>query len=195
MFHTFLSFFIPLFVAIDAPGMVPVFLAVTGGMTETRRRRLSFEAVSAAIIFAVTFMFLGNGLFEILSISANDFRIAGGILLLVLAVIDLIIPGKPGVSEEQMVGIVPLATPLIAGPATLTTVLVLASKDMGYQWTTLSLAVNFAILLAILLSSSNIARVVGTNAIRAFSKLTMILLAAIAVNFIRVGIANAIGGK
>jgi multiple antibiotic resistance protein len=95
-----------------------------------------------------------------------------------------------------MVGIVPLAMPLIAGPATLTTVLVLASpppQGHGRALTSLSLAVNFAILLLSLLSASRIARLVGVNALRALSKLVMVLLAAIAVNFIRTGIMNAIG--
>ena len=79
--------------------------------------------------------------------------------------------------------------PLIAGPATLTTVLVL-TKDpgLGYSLTALSLAVNFGILLVVLLWSTRIAVVVGPNTLRALSKLVMILLAAIAVNFIRTGL-------
>jgi multiple antibiotic resistance protein len=190
----FLSFFIPLFITIDSAGLAPVFLAVTTGMSTAERRRISFQAVGAATFFTLAFMLLGNWLFSVLGISSDDFRIAGGVLLLVLAVIDLIISGKPAVHEDQMVGIVPLATPLIAGPATLTTVLVLASRENGYAMTTLSLAANFAVVLAVLLYSESIARLVGINAIRAVSKFIMILLAAIAVNFIRIGITHAITG-
>ena len=189
--RTFAQVFIPLFVTIDAFGMVPVFLGVTGKMTEARRRHVSFEAVAAATVITIGFMFLGNAIFAFLRITANDFRIAGGLILLVLAVLDLLIPGKPAVNEDEMVGVVPLGMPLIAGPATLTSVLVLSS-EFGRGMTALSLSVNFLILLAALVGASRIARFVGANTLRALSKLVMVLLAAIAVNYIRVGIMNAV---
>jgi hypothetical protein len=100
--------FIPLFVAIDAFGLVPVFLAVTGRMTDARRRRVSFEAVGAALLISIAFMFLGDQLFQILGITDNDFRIAGGVILLVPAVLDLLIPGKPAVHEDYPPGPFPL---------------------------------------------------------------------------------------
>jgi multiple antibiotic resistance protein len=93
-----------------------------------------------------------------------------------------------------MVGIVPLAMPLIAGPATLTTVLVLGTR-LGYAQTALALAVNFAILLFALRASDWICRVVGNNTLRALSKLVVVLLAAIAVNFIRVGVMEALAAR
>ena len=120
-----------------------------------------------------------------------DFRIAGGILLLVLAIYDLLVPGKPAVDERTTVGIVPLAMPLIAGPATLTTTLVLASR-YGYWATALGLAVNFMLLLACLVTAGRIARAVGVNALGALSKIVMVFLAAIAVNLIRAGVMEAI---
>lgn len=191
--HTFLEVFIPLFVAIDAFGLVPVFLAVTGRLTPQQRRKVTLEAVFAAIAIATGFMLLGGAIFRFLSITENDFRIAGGLLLLVLAVTDLLIVGKPSVNEPDIVGIVPLAMPLIAGPATLTTVLVLSSRpEYGYSMTLLSLLLNFIILLAVMLAAGRIERLVGVQVLRAFSKLVMVLLAAIAVNFIRTGIGNVL---
>ena len=190
-FRDFFEAFIPLFVAIDPFGMVPIFLAVTATMTPKQRRRVTFEAVGAATIIALSFMFLGHAIFRFLSITEDDFRIAGGILLLVLAIMDLLIPGKPAVDEPHIVGIVPLAMPLIAGPATLTTTLVLTGRH-GYAATALALAVNFLLLLAALLASGWIARLVGVNALRALSKLVMVFLAAIAVNLIRVGVTEAL---
>src|SRR3990170_4103773 len=163
----FLHVFIPLFVSIDAFGLV----------------------------ICLAFMFLGDATFRFLGITADDFRIAGGILLLVLAVMDLLMVGKPSVHENEMVGVVPLAMPMIAGPATLTTVLVLVKAEgLGYAMTALSLSLNFSILLLALLASVKIAKVVGVNTLRAFSKLVMVLLAAIAVNFIRVGVTNVVRG-
>jgi multiple antibiotic resistance protein len=191
LLRTFLSTFIPLFVAIDPFGMVPIFLAVTDGIPDERRRSVSFEAVAAAFVICLLFMFLGESLFGFLGIRDYDFRIAGGLLLLVLAIYDLLVPGKPAVHERETVGIVPLAMPLIAGPATLTTTMVLTSR-YGYSATAMGLAINFLLLLGALLASGWIARLVGLNALRALSKLVMVFLAAIAVNLIRVGVTEAI---
>ena len=189
----FLLVFIPLFVAIDPLGLVPVFLSVTDGMDDARRRRTSFEAVASASVICMGFMFLGEAIFKFLGITVNDFRIAGGVILLVLAVLDLLSVGKPAMNPQEMVGVVPLGMPLIAGPATLTSVLVLsATPGLGKSWTALALSVNLMLLLAVLLGSQRIARVAGNNALRALSKLVMVLLAAIAVNYIRVGITEVI---
>jgi multiple antibiotic resistance protein len=190
--HSFLRAFIPLFVAIDPVGLVPLFLAVTAPMTAARRRRVSFEAVATATVLAIGFMFLGEALFQFLGIRDYDFMIGGGVVLLVLAVMDLVTHGKPAVVEADMVGIVPLAMPMIAGPATLTTVLVLRGQH-GAAMTALGLAANFLLLLGLLLLSGQIARVVGPAALRGLSKLVMLILAAIAVFFIRTGVTAAMG--
>lgn len=182
---------LPLFVTIDAVGMVPIFLAVTRGLPPGRRRTITFEAVAGATCIAIGFMVLGDWLFRFLGITINDFEIAGGILLLVLAVLDLLTPGKPAVDESEAGGLVPLAMPLIAGPATLTTTLVLARRD-GVALTLVALALNFLFLLVVLLAASRIAGRVGVKGLSALSKLVMILLAAIAVSFIREGITNAV---
>lgn len=191
--HIFLESFIRLFVAIDPLGLLPIFLAVTEGMSIARRREVTFEAVSFALVICVGFMVLGNSIFGFLSITEADFRIAGGLILLMLAMIDLLIPGKPAVSEQATVGLFPLAMPLIAGPATLTTTLILAKgENYGYVFTSISLAINFGLLLLVLLSANWITKLLGTNALRATSKLVMVLLAALAVNLIRMGIAQAV---
>jgi multiple antibiotic resistance protein len=190
--RSFLETFVPLFVSIDAFGLVPLFLAFTAGASVQQRRRISFEAVLWATVIAVVFMFLGNAMFRLLGISTYDFMIAGGLILLVLAVLDLLLPGKPSVVEGEIVGIVPLAMPLIAGPATLTNVLVLAASH-GYAMTALALAVNFALLLVVLLTAGTIAKTIGINTLRAVSKLVMVLLAAIAVNLISRGVRGMVG--
>jgi multiple antibiotic resistance protein len=192
----FLSYFIPLFVAIDAFGLAPLFLGVTQNLTSQRRRQILFQAVGTAFAICIGFMLLGQIIFRFLGITEADFRIAGGILLLVLAVVDLLSHGKPAVDEHDMVGIVPLAMPLIAGPATLTTMLVLASHGpsatFSYSMTTLSLALNMAFLLVLLSGAAKFSSRIGMGTLQAFSKLVMLLLAAIAVNFIRVGILQVI---
>ena len=188
----FLPYLIPLFVAMDPVGLLPVFLSLTHGMDDRRRRAVTFEAVTTAGVVALTFMFLGNAVFRYLNITAADFRIAGGVLLLVLAVTDLLTPGKPAVPGRASPGVFPIAVPLIAGPATLTTVLVLA--DRSYAATAAALAVNLAVVLAVLLSARHVVRWAGTAALDAFSKVVVLLLAAIAVNLIRTGVVAAWAG-
>lgn len=189
----FLAAFIPLFVTIDAFGLVPIFLGVTAPMTEARRRHVGLVAVGSATVICVGFMFLGEAVFRFLGITDNDFRIAGGVILLVLAILDLLSRGKPAVHEDQVVGLVPLGMPLIAGPATLTTILVLAARpDVGPSLTLLSLSVNFLILIVALRAATWLARMVGVGTLQAVSKLVMVFLAAIAVNLIRVGVTNVI---
>ena len=188
----FLEVFIPLFVAIDPVGLLPLFLMVTAPLTEARRRRVSFVAVATATVLTISFLFIGEALFRFIGILDHDFMIGGGVILLVLAVYDLCIPGKPAVSTDEMVGIVPLAMPMIAGPATLTSVLVLRGK-YDAPFTILGLAANFLLVLGVMLLAGPISRLIGTGALRALSKLVMVLLAAIAVSFIRTGVTAAMG--
>lgn len=193
----FFEILIPLLVAIDPLGLIPLLIGFTASMEERRRRRIILEAVSVGFLITLGFMFLGHATFRFLGISEHDFRIAGGLLLLVLAVLDLVQTGKSGggAGAEQLDGIVPLAMPLIAGPATLTTVLVFATNPRyGYGLTMLAVVVAFGVLHGAMLASGWIARRLGRGALRALSKLVMVLLAAIAVNFIRTGVAGVMGG-
>ena len=194
LMHRFLEVFIPLFVALDPFGLLPIFLGVTANMSHQKRRTVTWEAAGTAFIVVIVFMLAGTAMFQFLGIEQYDFKIGGGIVLLVLAVLDLVIVGKPAVHDQEMVGIVPLGMPLIAGPAMLTTVLVFSSREgYGYLMTTVAVVANFTILLIVLLSADRVAKLVGVNTLRAFSKLVMVLLAAIAIQFIRSGITEAFG--
>lgn len=191
----FLAVMLPLLVAIDPLGLIPVYLGMTAGLAPQHRLRVSLEAMGTGLVVCVGFMFLGQAVFRFLAISEADFRIAGGIILLVLAVLDLLIEGKPTVHTDKIDGIVPLGMPLIAGPAAMTTVLVLAGNpQLGYTWTLVGILCTFAMLGVALMLAARIASFAGISALRAFSKLVMVLLAAIAVNFIRTGIAEIISG-
>lgn len=175
---------------------MPVFLSVTSDSPEPRRRHTAVVAVLSASVIMLGFMFVGNQLFAFLGIRTAHFMVAGGAILLVLAILDLVTMGKPAMDPQQMVGVVPLGMPLIAGPATLSTVLVLsADPNHGIAWTALGIAVNMLILLVFLLAASAIARRIGLNALRALSKLVMILLAAIAVRFIADGVTQLVKGE
>jgi multiple antibiotic resistance protein len=186
--------FIPLFVAIDVAGVLPVFAALTEGMQRPERGRVIRDACVTALGVSVAFACLGEGIFHVLGVTASDFRIAGGILLLVFAVQDLMIGGKPRrVDASATVGVVPLGMPLIVGPGTLTTVL-LVLEQQGYPLTLAALAVNLAIVLLVLRASERLMRLLGPGGSIASAKIASLFLATIGVMMVRVGILDTIRG-
>src|SRR4051794_27826015 len=98
--HDFLLIFLPLFVVIDPAGTVPVYLSITGRYNEAQRRHIAVRATVVAAVTGVIFVVLGQAIFNFLGIKFADFQIAGGILLVILAIIDLLTPGKPAVDEK-----------------------------------------------------------------------------------------------
>jgi multiple antibiotic resistance protein len=187
----FLRAFIPLFVAIDALGVLPIYVGLTEGMDRWTRRRVVDVACFTAATVTVLFMFLGNLTFSFLGVTTDDFRIAGGVLLLVFAIQDLIIGGKPRRRTSPTLAVVPLGMPLIAGPGVLTTSL-LVVQQQG-TWSALSaLAANLLILYLILRSSDAILRVVGPSVTAAAAKIASLFLAAIGVMMLRLGLEQTI---
>jgi multiple antibiotic resistance protein len=120
------------------------------------------------------------------------FMIAGGIVLLIIAVIDIVRAGEKRVTISPTIGVVPLGTPLIAGPATLTTTLVLVGS-YGYLPVILSLIVNILLAWLIFAQAERIIRIIGIHGSRAFAKVAALLLAAIAVKMIRSGVFKLFG--
>jgi multiple antibiotic resistance protein len=191
MYHAFITAFIPLFVCVDAPEFAPIFLALTAGMTTKQRRVVTFETVFFALAITLAFAFIGKAVFRCVGISEADFKVAGGTILLVLTVIDCLKTTDSPPTERKNFGLFPLAVPLVAGPATLTTALVLAGReDCGYAFTAAGIISNFFILLIVLLAAVKICELTGIALLQAFSKIVMVLLAAIAVNLIHTGIAQ-----
>ncbi len=185
--------FIPLFVAVDPMGLVPVFVSVTGDLDPRLRRRLVLQATPTALAIGLVFFAIGRPLLSFLHIGVPDLQIAGGILLFIYAVVDLFFaPGKPSVSEAHSMGTVPLATPLIVGPAVLTAGLVLVDR-YSYASAALALIANIVLLTLALLGLEWLLRWIPLDAMRAVSKVVDLLLAAIGVGFVRWGILAAIG--
>jgi multiple antibiotic resistance protein len=184
--------FIPLFFAIGAIDFVPVVMALTERMEEAERRRTVFEAAVAAALILAGFMLLGKAIFVVMGVSVGDFMVAGGILLLVLSIQSLLSDGEPAAPRTgKHVGIVPIATPLIAGPAALASTLILLDT-YGTLVTLVSIALNCAVAWAILASAPTLRRVLGERVIQAIAKVSYIFLASIAVMMIRRGIGALI---
>jgi multiple antibiotic resistance protein len=185
--NSFLVSFFALFVAIDAVGILPIFIAITDGLKTREKRKVLKRSLYTAIMVAIGFMFLGGLVFWIMGITMADFQIAGGIVLLVFSIYFLMdrAGAKRTVSAEAAV--FPLGTPLIVGPAVLTTLLLL--KDArGVMITCIAFAANMGVVWMIFERSAVITRILGKNGIRAVSKVVDILLSAFAVMLIRKGL-------
>jgi multiple antibiotic resistance protein len=186
----FLRAFIPLFVAIDPIGLAAIFLAMGQGVPPEKRRKIAQQATWTGGLVALLFLFLGAAIFTALGITVGDFQIAGGLILFILAARDLTqsIAEKPEVLTEDF-GVVPLGMPLIAGPATIATLLLLA-QSLGTGITLIALVVNLVLVVLAFVYSAKLAQLIRPTGLRAVSKIISLLLAAIAVNMIRRGWAG-----
>jgi len=184
--------FIPIMVALDAPGTLPLYVAMTEGIKKHERRTIVRQSILTALLITIGFVFLGRAVFQALGILVEDFMIAGGIVLLIIAVSEIVRAGERKILISPTIGVVPFGTPLIAGPATLTTTLVLVGT-YGYLPVLLSLIVNILLAWAIFSQADRIIRIIGISGSRAFAKIAALLLAAIAVKMIRSGIFTLIG--
>ncbi|HUX61638.1 MAG: MarC family protein [Ignavibacteriaceae bacterium] len=189
--QVFLLSFIPLFVAIDIIGTVPIFLGYTHGIEGKKIRKLVLEALITAFIVANLFLISGNLILTFLGITIDDFRIAGGIILLILSITDILSSAESRRNPNTDIGIVPLGVPLIMGPAALTTIIILVN-NYGYFATIISMALNLFIVGVILFNARWLIKLIGDGGAKAYAKLSSLFLAAIAVMMIRVGVVHII---
>ena len=180
--------FVPLFVAVDAVGVLPIFFTLTEGFDKTALRRTIYMSVTTAMIVALSFLFLGKALIRFLGITISDFAIAGGILLFVISTNEMLSMNKRiRRIEPEVVGFVPIGVPLIAGPAVLTTILLLLN-EYGMTMTVIATVLNVLIAGLVFMLSGVIIKIIGKNGARTVSRIANLLLAAIAVMMIRKGI-------
>jgi multiple antibiotic resistance protein len=179
---------ISLFVAIDAIGALPLLISLTKGMNRWERQRLVYKATLAALVIGLIFLFGGNSVFRFLGILENDFQIAGGLLLIVFAIRDLMVSSShQGAPAPQRVGIVPIAVPIITGPAALAT-LILSAEQYGYGVTVASFLLNLLFALGLFSAADWILKHLGEDVSDAFAKVSSLLLAAIGVMLVRLGL-------
>jgi multiple antibiotic resistance protein len=179
--------FIPLFVAIDVFGVLPLFVGLTEAMEIPARRRLTTQAVATAFVISLVFLVSGKLLFSFLGITESDFRVGGGIVLLVLAVNDLLFSPEEKRTPGVMPGVVPIGIPLIMGPAALTTIIVLVTT-YGYLLAVASLVTNMLIVWAVFAQAQRMTKLMGAAGSRAVAKVAALFLAGIAVMMIRSGV-------
>lgn len=189
MLRNILLAFIPIFVAVDAIGVLPIFVSLTSGVKKKEKSKIILNSLFTALGLAVGFIFLGKAIFSLLGISMGDFMVAGGLMLLCFAAIDLINPVKRRRIPAGELGAVPLGTPLIVGPAVLTTSLMIVPV-YGLNATLISIVINVLLAGLIFSFSQVLLKALGEAGTKALSKIFALLLAAIAVMMIRKGIIS-----
>jgi len=192
--NTFLLAFIPIFVAVDSIGNIPLFVSLVEGTTKEERHKIIVQSITTATVVAIAFMFAGRWVLSFIGITIPDFQISGGALLFIISM-RLLLPGSSKTlfsnNHDKDVGVFPLGTPLITGPAVLTTTLMMLN-NFGSAYTFASLAINMLIVWVTLVKADGIMRLMGSSGTRAFAKIMYILLAAIGVMMIRKGIMGLI---
>jgi multiple antibiotic resistance protein len=179
--------FIPFFIAFDALGILPVFVSLTGEMAPPERRKVVQQSILTAFLASLGFLFVGQSVFAFLGILVSDFKVAGGILLFILAVVDLIFPEKTRTFPKETLGVVPIGIPLIVGPAVLT-LLLMVVHTYGFISTIFCLILNLLIVWFVFSQFRWIMGILKEGGAKGTGKVSSLLLAAFAVMVIRTGI-------
>lgn len=191
MWDTFLRVFIPLFVAFDVVGVLPIYATFASGLDPGKRTMVLRDSIATAFVVAGGFALLGQRILTYLGISVGDFYIAGGIILFGIAGREILGGGKVGAAgHEDLFAVVPLGVPLLAGPAVLTTTLILYAT-FGLVYVLASLALNLLICWFALKYSVLLVRFVSKRWLEVLSKVVVLLLAGIAIMFIRTGLGGS----
>lgn len=188
--------FIPLFVAVDALGVLPMVLGLTGGLDKKEQSRMIRYALLTSLGLGLGFVVLGKLIFNALSISDAHFLVAGGLILFLLAARDLLLGERwevSGFKDVETIGVFPIGIPLIVGPAVLTTLLVLIGR-YSIVPVLIAFLLNLAFTWLVFAQSARIGRALGRGGLGAASKIALLLLATIAVGMIDRGIVLLIQG-
>jgi multiple antibiotic resistance protein len=186
--ESFVLTFVPLFIVIDALGNLPFVISLSEGMSKHERRKMIHIAIATATLIGLAFLFFGQFILNVMGISVGSFAIAGGLILLVLSIKYMSTGRMVEMIKEEMVAVVPIGTPLTVGPATITTLLLLATQ-FRLHMVLISFTVNLLIAWLIFLASNQIVRFVGQGGLKAVSRVFSLLLAAIAVSMIIRGLS------
>jgi multiple antibiotic resistance protein len=185
LWQSFILTFIPLFIVIDALGNLPIIMTLSEGMSGQERRRMIDVAMLTATVVGLVFLFFGRFILDVMDISLGSLTIAGGIILLILSIRYLLSGHIIEADRRELMAVVPIGTPLVVGPATITTLL-LFSYDPDYRlWIILiALALNLFISWIIFIAGNRIVGFLGKGGLKAVSQIFNLLISAIAVNMI-----------
>ncbi len=189
-FSDFLSLFLPLFVAMDPLGVFPAFLQMTHGLSGQKRKKLVDLSILTAGLVGLLFIPLGPLVLGVLGLRTGDFQVAGGLLVLVIALRDVVLDKKSlSGSHGKEAGVVPLGIPLLVGPAVFATLILLKTNFSWFE-IALALCLNLFFSWVVFRSSPLLMKWMGVTGSRIVSKLAALLLSAYAVMMIRVGLSS-----
>ncbi|PYF09999.1 multiple antibiotic resistance protein [Rhodobacter viridis] len=196
----FVTAFVTLFVVVDPIGLVPLFLALTQGMSASMRRTIGLRALVVAAVLLTAFGLFGDALLKGIGISMPAFRIAGGVLLFLTA-LDMLFERRTQRREGQSAephapdpSVFPLGTPLLAGPGAMATMILLAGSGSGGLHLAAVMAVMALVLACVFvlfLLATPLERALGRTGTMVVTRLLGMLLAALAVQFILDGLRGA----
>lgn len=197
----YITAFVTLFVVIDPIGLVPIFIALTPGQTAAQRNRIGLRAVFISAVLLTLFGLAGEAILHGIGISISAFRIAGGILLLLTA-LDMLFERRTqrregqghAEADDNDPSVFPLATPLLAGPGSLATMILLAGQQSGWQHLVMIHLVMFSVLIiaiALFYLATPLARILGRTGTMVITRLLGMLLAALSVQFVIDGLKGS----
>ncbi|WP_299614459.1 MarC family protein [uncultured Tateyamaria sp.] len=191
--------FVTMFVVIDPIGLAPLFVALTQGVPERQRRAIAVRACAIGMIILIVFALFGEAVLGFIGISMPAFRVAGGILLFLTA-LDMLFERRTKRREDQSEdtdhedpSVFPLAIPLISGPGSIASVILLTGQKPGVEGLALVLAITALVLcvcFVLFLASSLLERALGKTGITVVTRLLGMLLAALSVQFVLDGLRN-----
>ena len=211
MLSLLLASFVTFFVAIDPMAMAPMFTTMTNGMTPEWRRKMAFKSIAIATGILLAFAFGGAWLLDQIHVSIDAFRIAGGILLFLIAV-DMLFEKRAERREERAeevaakqaqhpstqddISVFPLAIPLISGPGAIASIMLFFAEheDLASRGVILAgVGANLALCLIAFLAAGPLSRIMGDTVASMLTRIFGILLAALAAQFVVDGIRNVFG--
>ncbi len=209
MYELFLSAFVTLFVVIDPPGCAPIYAGLVKGATQRQATTMAVRASVIAALILIVFALFGEQLLNALHIELNSFRLAGGIMLFVIAM-DMVFEKRTQRREERAekimaqnavthattpevedVSVFPMAMPMIAGPGSIATIMLLMAKADGTPQTLVILAAMLSVIaltLLALIAARPLMRLLGTKVEAVITRLLGVLLAALAVQYVIDGV-------
>lgn len=210
MTQLFLSAFVTLFLVIDPPGCAPIYVGLTKGASTAQRRDMAIRATLIAGIILLVFALFGEKLLAAMHIDLDSFRIAGGIMLFVIALemvfekrtqrredrAEKIMAENAETAEVEDVSVFPMAMPMMAGPGAIASIMLLTSTAKGIEGTLVVLAALAAVLLltmVALIAAGPLMRILGDRVEAVITRLLGVLLAALSAQYVIDGLKNSFG--
>lgn len=207
MIELFTTAFITLAVIIDPPGCAPIFASLTSGTSAVHRRKMAIRSVLVAWSILVFFALLGEPLLKTLGISLSAFRLAGGIMLFIIA-LEMVFEKRTerrearaqeieGTPEADDVSVFPMAIPMIAGPGSIASIMLLTARADGtVEWLVVlgAMTAVIALTLAALLAAGPLMRLIGPKLEAMITRILGVILAALAAQFVLDGLERSLPG-